>query len=88
MRIYTLTIIKETQELNAEVTTTLYAKPEDAIEAYNKAFDEAQKEAEDYKEIHEDDEIVTDTPYRWWSICDMEGSYDRITIELDTKGLM
>ena len=88
MKIYTLTITKETQELNAEVTTTLYANPEDAIEAYNKAFDEAQAEAEGYEEMWEDDEIATDTPYRWWSIYDMEGSYDRITIILDTKEVM
>lgn len=88
MKIYTLTIIKETQELNAEVNTTLYAKPEDAIEAYNKAFDEAQAEAKNYEAVCEDHEIVTDTPYRWWSIYDIEGSYDRITIELDTKEVM
>jgi hypothetical protein len=85
MEIYILTIIKETQELNAEVITTLYAKPEDAIEAYNKAFDEAQTEAKNYETGCEDHEIVTDTPYRWWSIYDEDGSYDRITIELDTK---
>lgn len=88
MKIYTLTIIKETQELNAEVQTTLYANPEDAIEAYGKAFDEAQAEAENYEEMYEDDEIATDTPYRWFSIYDEEGSYDRITIELDTKEVM
>ena len=85
MKIYALTIIKETQELNAEVTTTLYAKPKDAIEAYNKAFDEAQAEAESYEDVYADDEIVTDTPYRWFGIYDEEGSYDRITIELDAK---
>ena len=79
MKIYTLTIIKETQELNAEVNTTLYANAEDAIEAYNKAFDEAKAKFENYEE---DDEIATDTPYRWWSIYD---PFDRITIELDTK---
>lgn len=88
MEIYILTIIKETQELNAEVTTTLYAKPEDAIEAYNKAFDEAQAEAKNYETVCEDNEIVTNTPYRWWSIYDEDGSYDRITIELDTKEVM
>ncbi len=88
MKIYTLTIIKETQELNAEVITTLYAKPEDAIEAYNKAFDEAQTEATNYEAAEEDDEIATDTPYRWFSIYDEEGSYDRITIELEAKEVM
>ncbi len=88
MKIHVLTIIKETQELNAEVITTLYAKSEDAIEAYNKAFDEAQAEAEGYEDVCTDDEIVTDTPYRWFSIYDKEGSYDRITIELDIKEVM
>ena len=88
MKIYTLTIIKETQELNAQVTTTLYAKPEDAIEAYNKAFDEAQAEAENYEDVGSDDEIATNTPYRWFSIYDEEGSYDRITIELDSQEVM
>lgn len=88
MKIYTLTIIKETQELNAEVQTTLYANPEDAIEAYNKAFDEAQAEAEGYEDVCTDDEVATNTPYRWFSIYDEEGSYDRITIELDTKEVM
>ena len=85
MNIYTLTIIKETQELNAEVQTTLYANPKDAIEAYNNAFDEAQAEVKNYKDVCTDDEITTDTPYRWFSIYDKEGSYDRITIELDMK---
>ena len=88
MKVYTLTIIKETQELNAEVKTTLYAKPEDAVMAYEKAIDEAQTEAENYENVCEDDEIATYTPYRWWSIYDEEGSYDRITIELDTKEVM
>ncbi len=88
MKIHTLTITKETQELNAEVTTTLYAKPEDAIMAYEKAMDEAQTEAENYEIVCEDDEIATYKPYRWWSIYDEEGSYDRITIELDVKEVM
>ena len=88
MKIYTLTIIKETQELNAEVKTTLYANSEDAIEAYNKAFDEAQAEAENYEDVNTDDEIATDTPYRWFSIYDEAGSYDRITIELEAKEVM
>ena len=87
MKIYVLTIIKETK-LNAEVTTTLYAKPEDAIMAYEKAMDEAQAEAEGYEDVCTDDEIATDTPYRWFSIYDEGGSYDRITIELDTKEVM
>ena len=88
MKIHVLTIIKETQELNAEVITTLYANPEDAIGAYNKAFDDAQAEAENYENVNTDDEIVTDTPYRWFSIYDEEGSYDRITIELNIKEVM
>lgn len=88
MKIYTLTILKESQEFYAEVTTTLYAKPEDAIEAYNKAFDEAREKAESYEDVCTDDEIATDTPYRWFSIYDEAGSYDRITIELDAKEVM
>lgn len=88
MKIYTLTIIKETQELNAEVTTTLYANPEDALQAYSDAFGDARAEAMNYEAVEEDDEIATDTPYRWWSIYDEEGSYDRITIELDAKEVM
>lgn len=88
MKIYTLTIIKETQELNAEVTTTLYVNPEDALQAYSDAFENARAEAMNYETVEEDDEIATDTPYRWWSIYDEEGSYDRITIELDTKEVM
>jgi hypothetical protein len=53
--------------------------------AYEKAMDEAQTEAENYESANEDDEIATYTPYRWWSIYDEDGSYDRITIELDAK---
>jgi hypothetical protein len=85
MKIYTLTIIKETYDEAAKITTTLYASPEKAIEAYGEAFDEARAEAAWYEEVWEDDEIATDTPYRWWAICDLAGSSDRITIELDTK---
>ena len=88
MKIYTLTILKESQDFYAEATTTLYAKPEDAIEAYNKAFDEARVKAESYENAYEDDEVATDTPYRWFSICDEKGSYDRITIELEAKEVM
>lgn len=88
MKIYTLTVIKETRDECAFVSTTLYANPEDAIEAYNKAFDEANSEAESYTTVREDDEIATDTPYRWWSIYDMDDGYDRITIELDAKEVM
>lgn len=88
MKIYTLTIIKETQELNAEVETTLYENPEDALRAYNRAVDEAQTKAELYEDVWEDDEIANDKPYRWWSIYDTAGSYDRITIEFDTKAVM
>ena len=88
MRIHTLTIIKETHDECAYVVTRLYEKPEDAIEAYNKAFDEAKIEAESYSEAREDDEVATDTPYRWWSIYDEDDCYDRITIELDTKEVL
>lgn len=88
MKIYTLTIIKETYDEPALVLTTLYGKSEDAIKAYNKAFDEAKAEAESYSAVREDDEIATNTPYRWWSIYDMDDGYDRITIELDTKEVM
>ena len=85
MNIYTLTVIKETYDECAEVTTTLYGKPEDAIEAYNKACDEAKIEAKSYSTTSEESEIATDTPYRWWGIYDEDNGYDRITIELDTK---
>ena len=88
MNIYALTIIKEKVDDHAYVKTKLYAKPEDAIEAYNNAVDEAQEEAKNYGDVHETSEIATDTPYRWWSIYDLDGSYDSITIELDTKEVM
>lgn len=85
MKIYTLTVIKEAMDEFATVKVNLYANPEAAVEAYNKAFDEAQAEAEDYKDVNTDDEVVTDTPYRWFAIYDDGGSYNRITIELDAK---
>lgn len=85
MKIYTLIIIKETTDNHPIVATTLYANPEDAIKAYNEAFDEAKGESKWYKEAWEDDEIATDTPYRWWQICDLAGNYDCVTIELDAK---
>ena len=88
MKVCTLTIIKEKVEEPVNVEIKLYAKPEDAIEAYNKAVDEAQEEAKFYDDVHEASEIATDTPYRWWSIYDIEGSYDMIAIELDTKEVM
>ena len=85
MKIYTLTIIKENHNESTLVLTTLYSKSEDAIKAYNKAFDEAKTEAENYVEIREYNEIATNTPYRWWSIYDVYDSYNRITIELEAK---
>ena len=88
MKIYALTIIKETTDEHSSVATKLYAKPEDAIKAYNNAIDEAQEEAKNYTDVHEANEIATDTPYRWWSIYDLDGSYCSITIELDTKEVL
>ena len=88
MKIYTLTITKETREEHASVETTLYANQEDAIEAYNKAFDDARASSVYYEEVWEDGEIATDTPYRWWQILDLVGDNDCITIELDTKEVM
>lgn len=85
MKVYTLTIIKEIDEEHAEVDTTLYANPEDAIEAYNQAFDEAKIAAREYEKVYEDHEVATDTPYRWWSVSDIHGYHEAITIELDTK---
>lgn len=88
MKIHVLTIIKEPEEQHAMVQTTLYANPEDAIRAYNRAFDEAKQASESYEDAHEDHEIATDTPYRWWQVCDRAGSYESITIELDTKEII
>lgn len=85
MKIYTLTIIKETMDEPANVEIKLYANPEDAIKAYGNAFDEAQLEADGYEKMWQDDEIATDTPYRWWKVYDEGGNYSSITIELDTK---
>ena len=85
MKIYSLTITRETPDKFAEVTTTLYANPEDAIEMYGKVFDEAMAS---YVDAWIDDEVVTDTPYRWLRICDTGGSYGSITIELDAKEVM
>ena len=88
MKIYTLTVVRETQDRFADAETTLYANPEEAIEAYNQAFDEATREAQEYGDMWQDHEIATDTPYRWWRVADMAGTYDVITIELDTKEVM
>ena len=85
MKIYTLTIVREIQDSFAEAETTLYINPEEAIQAYNQAFDEITKEAQEYEDMWQDHEIATDTPYRWWRVADMAGTYDVITIELDTK---
>ena len=85
MKVYVLTIIKENYDEPVKLTTTLYADPERAVEAYGEAFDNARAEAARYEESFEEHEIATDTPYRWWAICDLAGSNDRITIELDTK---
>lgn len=85
MKIYTLTIVRENPDKFAETETTLYANPEEAIETYNRAFDEATKESQKYGDMWQDHEIATDTPYRWWRVADMAGNYDAITIELDTK---
>ena len=85
MKIHVLTIIKEPEEQQAMVQTTLYANPEDAIQAYNQAVDEAKQISKNYKDAWEDHEIATDTPYRWWQVCDRAGNYESITIELDTK---
>ena len=87
MEIYMLTIIKETRDEQTEIETTLYANPEDAIEAYNKAFNEAQEEAKEYGRAWIDDEIATNTPYRWCQICDLDG-WDCITIELEAQEVM
>lgn len=88
MKIHVLTIMKETYDEPVKLTTTLYADPNKAVEAYGKAFDDARAEAARYEELFEEHEIATDTPYRWWAICDLEGSSDRITIELDIKEVM
>lgn len=88
MKIYALTVMKETYDEPVKLTTTLYADPNKAVEAYGKAFDDARAEAAWYEELFEEHEIATDTPYRWWAICDLAGSSDRITIELDTKEVM
>ena len=87
MKIYTLTVTNETMEEHADVQVTLYSNPEDAIKAYNEAFDEAKSEAHWYEEAWEDDEVATDTPYRWWQICDLAGNNASITIELEAKEL-
>ena len=88
MKVYILTVTKETCDEPACVSTCVYGKGEDAIKAYNKAFDEAKVEAKSYATVGEDDEIATDTPYRWWSVYDTSDSYDRITVELDVKEIM
>ena len=88
MKIYTLTTIRETTGEPAKVETKLYTKPEDAIEAYDKEFDDAEYDSQFYEYADEENEIATDTPYRWWRVYDMGGSYSSITIELDTKEVM
>ena len=88
MKIYTLTIIKDSVYEPATAETKLYASSEDAIEAYNKAFDDARYESQFYEEAKEDGEVATDTPYRWWRIYNSRGDYSSITIELDAKELM
>lgn len=85
MKVCALTIVKEIVEDPADVEITLYANPEDALKAYDEAVDKAKIESEDYEDVYEYDETVTDTPYRWWSICDMSGYYESITIELHMK---
>ena len=88
MQIYTLTIIREIIEEPADVNITLYANPEDGIKAYKKAVDAAQIEAEEYERAYEDDEVITDTPYRWYGISDLEGYNESIIIELHMKEVM
>lgn len=85
MNIYTLTTIKETMDEPALVETKLYAKPEDAVRAYEEALDSAKHDSQFYESAEEDGPIITDTPYRWWKVYDEEGSYSSITIELDKK---
>ena len=85
MKIYTLTITKEEMAELANVETTLYANADDAIEAYNQAFDDAKYDSQFYEYPDDEHEIATDTPYRWWRVYDNGGSYSSVTIELDTK---
>lgn len=87
MKIYVLTVIDENQEEFATVTTDLYANPEDALEAYSKAFDEAQEKEKDYDKPYRHREIATDTPYRYYKISNERIPYDSITIELEAKEL-
>lgn len=88
MKIYTLTIIKDSMDEPATAETRLYAKPEDAIKAYNKEFDDAKYDSQFYERARVADEIATNTPYRWWRVDDDGGSYSSITIELDAKEVM
>ena len=76
MKVYVLTIMKETYDQPVRLITTVYADPAKAAEA---AW---------YEQSFEEHEIATDTPYRWWAICDLAGSSDRITIELDTQEVL
>ena len=85
MKICTLTIVKEMHEEPADVEITLYVNPEDGIKAYEAAVEKAKIEAREYEKPYEDDETITATPYRWWSICDMAGYYESIIIELHMK---
>lgn len=88
MKIYTLTTIRETMEEPANVITKLYAKPEDAIKAYNNELEDAKYDSQFYESAEEDGPTITDTPYRWWKVYDEGGSYSSITIELDTKEII
>ena len=85
MMIYTLTIIKEGMDKLARAETTLYRNAEDAIKAYRKAFEDALYDSQFYQCPNTENELVTDTPYRWWRIYDEGGSYSSIAIELDMK---
>ena len=88
MQIYTLTIIREIIEEPADVDIALYANPEDGIKAYEKAVDAAKIEAEEYERAYEDDEVATDTPYRWYGVSDLMGYNESIIIELHMKEVM
>ena len=70
MKVYVLTIMKETYDQPVRLITTVYADPAKAVEAYGEAFDDAKAEAAWYEQSFEEHEIATDTPYRWWAICD------------------
>lgn len=81
--VYVLSTLTEQNEEVASVEVTPYQHIEDALRAYSDAVDIARKEAENYEQAVEEDEVATDR-YRWFRVADYD-SCAAITIQVDAK---